>query len=190
MKTGKAFDGERRARYLAIGLAVLFVSAAFAFESTSWIGKGDLDNPFGDPQNFGRWESVDGKPTYVNRLPQAGWRVFVEKDAPPLYIRDDDAAFASSLMDLYMYGTVYWAVSTNCVMMAKLAGTGEFIKLGNDTTLQFADGGQWSYNAHYTVAEGVLKLQNFVGQTCPYNVFVSGYCTVSNGATLVICNAA
>ena len=47
---------------------------SLALESVEWTGKGDLDNTFGDPDNFGRWESVDGRPTYVHRLPEPGWR--------------------------------------------------------------------------------------------------------------------
>ena len=164
----------------------------FALESVDWTGQGDLNNTFGDPDNFGRWESVDGKPTYVHRLPEVGWRVVMKPGAPDMHIRDEDAALAASLADFYKYedaAAVYWDVTTNCTLYAGLAGSGQFYKMGKDTTLQFANGGQFAYQGHYTVAEGTLKLHNYVGRTRPYSAYVYGWCTVSNGATLVMCNA-
>ena len=164
----------------------------FALESVDWTGKGDLNNTFGDPDNFGRWESVDGRSTYVHRLPEPGWRVFVKTGTPPMHVRDDDAAFATSLSDFYIYenGAVYWDVTTNCTLNAAIAGYGgQFYKMGQDTTLQFANSGQFAYQSCYTVAEGTLKLHNYVGRTRPYAAYVYGWCTVSNGATLVMCNA-
>ena len=179
-------------RSWAIGLVTLLVLPSVAFESINWIGKGDINDTFGDPKNYGRWETVDGKPTFVNRLPEAGWRIYVESGTPPMYIRDGDAALASSLQDFYLSGTgtVYWVVSTNSVLNAQIRGTGgQFIKMISNTVLQFANDAQFAYDGFFTVAEGTIKLQNYVGRTLPFNYFVAGVCTVSNDATLVICNA-
>ena len=157
-----------------------------AIEQVNWTGAGDQNNTFGDPKNFRRWNNSTMK--YENLLPESGWMVNFEAGSPAMHVRDDDAALASGVTFAMGANTlVYWDVTTNSVYKGMLYGSdGEFVKKGGDSVLQFTHGTQTSYDAHYTVAEGTLKLPSFAGKTAPFSVLVAGYCTVSNGATLTL----
>ena len=157
-----------------------------AVEQVNWTGAGDRSNTFGDPKNFRRWNNTTGK--YENLLPEPGWMVNFEAGCPEMHVRDDDAALASGVTFSMSTNTlVYWDVTTNSVYKGMLYGSnGEFVKRGGNSVLQFTHYTQTSYDAHYTVAEGTLKLPSGVGKTNPFSVLVAGYCTVSNGATLAL----
>ena len=159
-----------------------------AVEQVNWTGAGDQNNTFGDPKNFRRWNNSTMK--YENLLPEPGWMVnFVDVGCPAMHVRDDDAALASGVtFNMSTNTLVYWDVTTNSVYGGMLNGAsgGEFVKRGGDSTLKFTHYTQLSYDAHYTVAEGTLKLPSAAGKANPFSVLVAGYCTVSNGATLAL----
>ena len=163
---------------LAIAAAMAVASLSCAAIQVEWTGAGDLNNSFGDPANFKK-----------SILPVPGDKVTVPATAPHLHVRNGDAALASQV-NFYTSGAdarVYWDVTTNSVLGGTLSGTGEFVKMGGNSVLQFENEQPNAYRAHYTVGEGTLKLTSFVGKTAP-SYYQPGYCTVSNNATLVLAN--
>ena len=176
---------------VVFALAASICLALGATEQVQWTGGGDRNNTFGDPKNFQMWDPTLGK--NVNILPEPGWMVYFASNTPPMHVRNDDAALASSIT-FYLLGNtrVYWDVTTNSTFRGMLyrqdgqkTGT-EFVKAGGNSTLQFVHGTQASYDAFYTVAEGTLKLPDYSGRTAPFSTYKGGFCTVSNGATLVL----
>lgn len=164
--------------------------------AVDWIGKGDLTRPFRDPLNWRVWS--DSAKAYVNLLPAPGDMIYFTAGAPELHIGDDDAALASQVKTFYLQSNckVYWDVTTNSYLAATIAGgrDGMFYKMkGSSLTLvpPYVEGNQFVLSGSYTVAEGKLYLMrysdpNYKGNLPSAVLFVTGYCTVSNNATLVL----
>ena len=166
-------------------MSVIF--SPFAANAATWTGLGDPSRPFRDKDN---WDE--------KAVPAAGSAISVPAGSPDMHIGDDDAAAASSMSLFTMYGDVklYWEVSTNSCLDAKLVnyGTSRFYKTGAWASLWFnADyENQFDYSSsRYVVAEGKLYLPHYSAAhysgtfPSPSN-FNFGSCVVSNGATLVL----
>ena len=167
--------------FLAVGIVALATLTCSA-KSIDWSGKGDLSRPFRDPANF-----------KGDQLPEPGDWLYCYRGTPDIHIGDEDAALAASLGFIYQGGAdIYWETTTNCTIRFRMSGVGGmFYKMGRGTTLAVDPSpyeNQFDFSGYYTVAEGSMQLQDYVGRTRPASLFVVGSCTVSNDATLVVCD--
>ena len=181
-------------------LTVFFLISAVAFTlcaaavQRNWIGEGDLEHPFSDPQNWRTWSG--GK--WVYAVPEPGDEILINDCGADILVDDDSAAIASSMVNYLAYGTnsIVWCATTNCTLKARISKggnkvSGGLVKRNPDTELTLAADykNAFDYSGCLHVEEGLLRLPSYVGKTRPTQDFVIGPTVVKEGATLVMVNA-
>ena len=181
-----------KVRTLVLSAVALCAAGAWAARQVGWCGKGDLSQPFTDPNNW--YYGGSRTPT----LPEPGDQAFIGNAGADIVVDDDSAAAASAVGQYYFAGTnnVIWNTTTNCWFGARIGADsaaieGGLVKRGANTELSFVAPykGNFDYDGPIYVEEGLLRLPSYVGMTRPTSDFVIGKTVVNEGATLVMVNA-